>query len=61
MSNLRLLLGLEPFKKFVVGGGGWWVVGGGGWLRVILVLSLRLKLNNNLKRMFFAHLNENIN
>ena len=27
MSNLRLLLGLEPFKKFVVGGGGgwWWV------------------------------------
>ena len=33
MSNLRLLLGLEPFKKFVVGGGGggWWVVGG-GWV-----------------------------
>ena len=27
MSNLRLLLGLEPFKKFVVGGGG-----GGGWV-----------------------------
>ena len=36
-------MGLEPFKKFVVGGS--WV-GGGGWLRGILVLSLSLKLNN---------------
>ena len=27
MSNLRLILGIEPFEKFVVGGGGgWWVV-----------------------------------
>ena len=39
MSSLRLLLGIEPFKKFVVGGGG-------GWLRVILMLSLSLKLIN---------------
>ena len=41
MSNLSLLLGLEPLKKFVVG----------GWLRVILVLSLRLKLNKSLWRV----------
>ena len=34
MSNLSLLLSLEPSKKFVVGGG--------GWLRVILVLSFGL-------------------
>ena len=28
MSNLSLLLGLEPLKKFVVlVGGGWWVDG----------------------------------
>ena len=26
MPNISLLLGLEPFKKFSVGGGGWWVV-----------------------------------
>ena len=27
MSNLRLILGIEHFRKFVVGGvGGWWVV-----------------------------------
>ena len=29
ISNLSLLLGLEPLKKFLVvvgGGGGWWVV-----------------------------------
>ena len=26
MPDISLLLGLEPFKKFaVVGGGGWWV------------------------------------
>ena len=46
MSNLSLLLGLEPLKKFVVGGG-WWV--GGRWLRVMLVLSLRLKFNKNIQ------------
>ena len=30
MSNLSVLLGLEPLKKFVVvmgGGGEWWVLG----------------------------------
>ena len=26
MPNISLLLGLEPFKKFSVGGGGGWVV-----------------------------------
>ena len=26
MLNLSFLLGLESFKKFVVGGGGWWLV-----------------------------------
>ena len=44
MSNLRLQVGQDPLKSL------WWVVGGGegggGWLRVILVLSLSLKLNN---------------
>ena len=42
VSNLSilLLLSLGPLEKFVVGGG--WV---GGMARVILVLSLRLKLN----------------
>ena len=48
ISNLSLLLSLEPFEKFVVGEwvvGGWWV-GRGWWSKVILVLSLRLKLNN---------------
>ena len=24
ISNMSVLLGLEPFKKFGVGGGGWW-------------------------------------
>ena len=47
MPNLSLLLGLEPFKKFVVGG---------GWLKVILVLSLRLKLNNF--KLIFAGINK---
>ena len=42
ISNLSLLLSLEPFEKFVVVG----VMGGGWWSRVSLVLSLRLKLNN---------------
>ena len=29
MSNLSLLLGLEPSEKFILGGGGVWMVGGG--------------------------------
>ena len=37
ISILSLVLSLEPFEKFVVVGG--------GWSKVILVLSLRLKLN----------------
>ena len=34
ISNLSLLLSLEPSEKFVVVGGGWWWVmgGGGGWV-----------------------------
>ena len=39
ISNLSLLLSPEPFKKFVVVGG--------GWSKVILVLSLNFKLNKN--------------
>ena len=32
ISNMSLLLGLEPFQKFGVGGGWWWVGGWeGGW------------------------------
>ena len=40
IPNLSFLLGLEPLKKFVVGGGGggWW------WLTVTLVLSFGLGL-----------------
>ena len=34
----------QTLKK-VCGGGGW--VLGGGWMKVILVLSLRLKINNS--------------
>ena len=51
ISNMSLLIGLEPFHKFAVGGGG-----GGGWSKGILEfhfgpnLGLRLeagtKLNN---------------
>ena len=39
ISNLSLLLSLEPSEKFavVVGGGRWW------WLRVMLVLSFGLR------------------
>ena len=46
MPNLSLVGCLEPSKKFVVvvGGGGWWW----WWLRLILVLSLSLKLNNKI-------------
>ena len=36
LSNLSILMGLEPAEKFAV------VVGGGCWLRVILVLSFDL-------------------
>ena len=43
ISNLSLLLSLEPFEKFVVGD---------GWSKVILVLSLRLKLNKNLPSFY---------
>ena len=32
ISNMSLLLGLEPFQKFAVGGGGWWW----GWSKDIL-------------------------
>ena len=45
MSNLRLLLGLEPFKKFVVGGG-WWVVGGGGWWWWVVESDFSVKLES---------------
>ena len=43
ISNLSLLLGLEPLKKFLVvvgGGGGWWVV------ESKFSVQLRPKLNN---------------
>ena len=39
MSNLSLLLGLEPSKKFVVGG--WWA--GGGWWGVDIDFSVKLE------------------
>ena len=39
ITNLSLIACQEPFKKFVVVGG--------GWSRPILVLSLDLKLNNS--------------
>ena len=38
-NSVSLLLSLDPFEKFIVVGG--W------WSKVSLVLSLRLKLNNN--------------
>ena len=37
MSNLRLLLGLDPFKKFLAVGGG------GGWLVVESDFSVKLE------------------
>ena len=42
--NLSLLLGLEPFKKFLVGGG--------GWLRAIFGFSLGPSLT---KRLIIKH------
>ena len=51
IANLSLFQSLEPFKKLVEEGGSVGG-GGGGWSRVILVLSLRLKLKNNKIKSF---------
>ena len=67
MSNISLLLGKEPFKKFVVvGGGGWWV---GNTANIMFCFGPRLGLKTEVwaqaeqKQIFFKlrfKFNENI-
>ena len=48
ISNLSILMSLEPSEKFVVvGGGGWWW----WWLRGILVLSFGLSQAEQLTKL----------